>query len=581
MGSAVRSATVPALVMTVAVLGWLGLLVQRSSAEPVLLAGAVARFVPIDAHREPVRSRGDAAAAGPAQVEHSRFTGAETLAVPPAALGLTDRHPRGTSYWREVLGGSGPARLRLLVLDADGARLETQSWGRFGVALKPGLRVLPASLADGSQWSSTGLAASSGREWAYTNQSSARAGDEPGCLQVDSRTTLTTGQLTRGWRELSTWCPGRGVVAQSGETDLPGAPPRWGYAPAEAVGDTVTAPAPRPLPADAGAIRLRELSTLVPDGSFGDTAQPPFSHRPPVLTDDGVLATTQSYLDDVHCFAPGADGRHRQVGWLRPGGKVLTLTSVGEHLAITTSTRELLLYRPTGQLVWRASLDDVAVVEPIPLPQGLLVATLGGQVELRSLTDGEPLWQRQLPNGVGQRLVAEPRTVAVVDNENQLRVLDTRDGAQRWDHPLGGPARGLLVTPERVVAASGRQVRAWSSDSGASDWEVTLPGPADQLVAGQGALAAVVDAPALVLLDPANGRVRRQLPGVGAAVATPDGWVLHRSGRLELVTVAGDSRGGWPVPVLTRPHLVAGPGQAWLFQWERVVTVRGHRLEAR
>jgi outer membrane protein assembly factor BamB len=138
--------------------------------------------------------------------------------------------------------------------------------------------------------------------------------------------------------------------------------------------------------------------------------------------------------------------------------------AVGEAvLAVGTADRQLVLvYRPTGQVLWRAHLKGPVRGGPLLARNRVYVATEASPDALiyaLNLRDGRAVWSLGLGNTPGTSVVAPlaldgDTLYAAMEGGVVLR-LATRDGAVVWRHPLPGPTRAAPVpTPDGIAIAT-------------------------------------------------------------------------------------------------------------------------------
>lgn len=372
---------------------------------------AASRFVPSDGYRDQVTFRQNQTVSK-AMVESARFDGAGiTDAMSAEAFVYLDAPAGGlrdASWWREaVIAGdvTQPPRYRLRSLDATGVWLRVQDWEDRGLTFEH-LLELPIEVAAGQTWSSSGRALGKplDRQLTYRNTSSAAVPSdagraEQGCLLVTSTTDLTSTAESRRLQESNLWCPAAGVVENRGELGssyavLP-VTGQYGAVPAE----DLQSPRWDPSQLDRWIVRPEPL--VNGDPTFGAQEATLTAGLTPAVTVDGVVVFPLVGGGDLTGMVPQRTGGLWWHWWARPGGDVVSVTSAGTLVIVTTTQRQLLVYTAAGRFRWGVPLDDVAVMPPVVLRDNrLAVGTVGGAVSVFDLSSGSRLWTAQLDHGV-------------------------------------------------------------------------------------------------------------------------------------------------------------------------------------
>lgn len=468
-------------VLVLALLGWFAVAVHSTTAVPEPLRSTAGSFVPADGSRQPV-SVTQRGATTRAMMESARIEGGGiTFAMSPAALAEVELPTRGlssTSWWREAVVPStatSPARYRIRSIDEAGVWLRVQDWEELGISFAHFLE-LPADVAAGQTWSSSGaaLAEPTTRPLTYRNISRAtepadrdRAG--LGCLHVDSTTELTGGGKTETWREVNVWCPALGVVEERG--DFRGST----YAVVPTTTAEVSSADLRARPLEVTGLdgwRVRTEELFAGDPTFGGDTAAVFTAMPPVVAANGVVSFPQAEGRDLSGLVPFGPGRLWAHWWARPGGDVVTLASIGSLVLVTTTDRRLTAYQAGGDFRWSAPLDDVAVVAPVSVAgTSVAVATVSGEVALFDAATGRRLWRDQLDHGVHQALATDGSVLVAADAGPTLTAWDVDSGRQRWQSGVGSAfTTGLLVGRDEVVLASNGSLSAYDLADGDRRW---------------------------------------------------------------------------------------------------------------
>lgn len=564
-----------------ALLLWLGFL-ATDPARPVLaFTGAIARFVPDNASHDTVTVTTPAGShAG--YVEHARYRGgAYTVTVPTTSLGRMNRDEwNPPQWWRESLlvPQTGSRRIILRALTDAGVRRHLQSWDAAGMAFTPGLLELPADAAPGREWGSEGQVDTGSARGRFQHRARAVAAAETGCLDVTSTITLTGGEAGRTWSERATWCPDRGPVSASGTDSAGGALATWQVRP-DQIGyrPTVEQLADRP-PDAAGRATWTQGTVRALDGdeTFGYRDLDLLSTSAPAVTQRGNLVLTQVHTDDVQTLLRTRQDSHLQATWIRPGGKILTLTPLGDLFAVTTSERRLVVYDSWGVLLWRATTDDVAVAAPLRIgADRLAVVTLSGRLTVFEAATGRELWTQSLPRGVPGPWAADDRTLLLVDNQHELQALSAADGSSLWSHDLGGQPAQLALQGDRALFLSGGgAVTALDRESGRLAWRRPLGAGGEEFAVSDDAVGARTQE-GLEVLDLASGRRRFELPGVAAHTYAAGSWWVLVGGEIRALDASGRVEASYPTERQSYPEFRVGGGRVWLFQRSTETTLHG------
>jgi outer membrane protein assembly factor BamB len=510
-----------------ALLAWFAVAVHSTLSSPEPPQTSARSFVPADGARQAVSftQHGTTAAA---MVETSRIEGSGiSFAMSPAAFTYLDLPPEGAaaaSWWREAVvptAATSPSRYRIRSVSDAGVWLRVQDWEDLGISFERFLE-LPGDVAVGQTWSSSGsaLAKPTGRALTYRNTSRSslpqdRAAADRGCLRVDSTTELRGGAKAESWREVNVWCPGRGVVDSGG--DFRGS--AYAVVPATAAGAAPVTSADLQTPAlgvsglDGWTARAEEL--LAGDSTFGGDTAEVFTGSAPVVAANGVIAFARGDARDVTGLLTLGPGQLWWHWWVRPGGDVVTMTSIGSLVLVTTTDRRLVAYQAGGGFRWSVELDDVAVVPPVSVGNDrVAVGTVSGEVAVLETASGARLWRAQLDHGVHAPLASDGSVLVAEDTGPTLTAWDASSGHQRWQVKAGSTfTTGLLVGPGEVVLASNGSLTAYDLATGDRRWDVPVGLGLTGISARSGQLWAEVDA-GLESRSFRTGAVGWTVPGV-------------------------------------------------------------------
>jgi outer membrane protein assembly factor BamB len=113
---------------------------------------------------------------------------------------------------------------------------------------------------------------------------------------------------------------------------------------------------------------------------------------------------------------------------------VITYELSGQRLCALDAT--------TGKQLWTASPDlaqlDYRTLYADDVPGGRVYAASGRMLYAFAATDGEPLWQGQVPccGAIILGVIADAETLYVFTNTQGVYALDPTDGTGRWHHDV-------------------------------------------------------------------------------------------------------------------------------------------------
>ncbi|GAA3621261.1 outer membrane protein assembly factor BamB family protein [Microlunatus ginsengisoli] len=499
---------------------------------------AAIRYVPRDGAVGWAERSSAGAPAEPVVVESARYAAGELRAALDFTLATQVLAPVGGSYvgkdfWRttttSATGSDQPQQIRVYALGGD-VTLIAESWPGRGMVFDPGVVELPAEVAVGSHWTSSGSAGTDA-DYAASFSASAAAGE---CLRVagELRLTTKTGELRSRTVSDKLWCHDRGIVDVSETADdvTVTLTSTGRIAAPEGISTTPTAPPAWP---EAGGWRSVTAKSVSVDPTFGEgpiTAVPAL--LPPVVTAGGRIFRAAAGAEDVVAFAPYVDGpgdparRWRSLWRLHPGGSVLSVAAFGDVVTVSTSLRQLVGYRDDGVRLWSVDLDELAFAAPVRLSaDSLAVVDLAGSVRAVDISSGAVRWRSSTPGDVGTAPVAGAGLVVVADRSGAVSAFDAADGRSRWqleiDQYLGAAPAGdavLLVgeqTVQAVAPADGR--RRWMrpyrgtfrSISAAAGGAVLTGRTGSQLLTADGRARDLPRSYAVVTAEPGTGPGRR------------------------------------------------------------------------
>ncbi|NLT30824.1 MAG: PQQ-binding-like beta-propeller repeat protein [Propionibacterium sp.] len=518
----------------------------------------------------------------PGVIDHARLRGFESLAGVPAPWAPMFHRPDGdpatAHFWRQTSTRFNELDRRIQMRQATtgGTMLYGQTWGDRGISYGPPIREVPHDVSAGATWESHGDAALriGGRQVEpYTNTSSAgtpsdAAEAERGCLLITSETRTERLQLD----EESLWCPGEGIVRQSGTWNSL----RYEFTPADPAPVSDQARASVPLPdATAGDPAGWETgwidAPMETDTTFGTEAAVLIPLGAPVVGDTGYAHVASQVNGDVLTIMPSLeDGPDYSAGTgllihrAHAGGQVTSVGTHGQMFTATTSERTLTMFGGNGARRWTVELSEVAMAAPISLgPDRVAVATLDGRVRMLDAATGQEIWNtRASRQGIAQPLATDGTTIGALDADSTLLLLDAATGELLSDDTdFGQPVADLVLT-EGVAVLTAGQVAGFDARTGDRLWESVLSVP-DRVVAdGDRVLAGTPNR--MRILDAQTGATITDRPIVPTAVLAIDGgFLVLADGEVQLWGPDGQQRHTWSLDGLPADTLDAGDGRVW------------------
>lgn len=406
--------------------------------------------------------------------EYYSTFGAQVWQSGPAAFGLGFGNrvdEINTNSWLRITdvtadgGGRVKARTsRLLQIRPSGFELRTLVADTGFFSFDPAIPVLPAGVRDSQQWTAAGTASvgtgrtvSARRPYAAKLRATVR---DDGCVVISGELTLGTDSSPA--RDLTTWCPGRGIVATESvgvRSNAVTRPPRW-----QSLGRVPPDEAKPSLERDLTFVR-RDLNT-----------EPIFlyaSVRPAVLPGPIVVYVNTPGGDLV---ARGWDDGKADPRWsAHPGGQVSSVEAIGRVVVAATTARAIVGYGDQGEFLWQAPLSDVSAVPIQRLGDLAVVAALDGTVTAFEAESGRVAWTARTPTEIRRPMVTDGSTLTVLDQAGNLLTIGT-DGAVLHDFGTVPPEVFTVADGVAVVASRGdNYVRGYRLDTGEQLWRAQLP----------------------------------------------------------------------------------------------------------
>lgn len=441
------------------------------------------RFVPVDGWALPVQVRGGGhgaveQAVGPLDRVAAALPGAqELLQQADPGLALPDgTDPTGSCrdadcaplWWRETITQHEwpTVRVSLHAVTARGVELRWLDLGfGAGLALPPGLVVLPATVSGGTEWQSTGSAVATG--WSRDRTGSASwqlrgqvlpdpvtgpdGRPDPDCravtIELSFRVPGPEGtNVSHAYDRRDTWCPGRGVVARATSSTSGAAsyePLR--RQPGEATGVSTTDLLGLGWLRSAGRIGVRFES--IAEGFGGPSLRT--GVVPWVVGDDPVVL--HPHGRELIGTRPVDDGPEVLTPWglAHPGGRPTTVTSIGNGLLVTTSQGHLVAYGYSSVRAWTVKLTDLAAAAPVPYGDDeVAVLTVDGNLTGYDVAAGQARWRTRVG---GQVVAGSPYGILAVVGRDGLVTVLSADGRELHRSRGRTGAVGIAVAGGRPI----------------------------------------------------------------------------------------------------------------------------------
>lgn len=443
-----------------------------------------------------------------------------------------------------TLVANSPKRTRTEVLRAvtpDGITTAVERDDRYTLAFDPMRLDLPSDIAAGHSWTSTGKlsitqAKEDGAVVPYTYK--ARAQADPagaGCLKVTG--TFQFGTSSDHVRE-QVWCPGRGIVADEQDgvrlaatASFPsGVDPRVGLkvraaGPPARVSDSWTLSTPK--------VDFPGATAPIVEGLPGFVGSSFLVHN---AVGQGVTALSRR--DGVIAIA-----------WrTHPGGELTQLAGFGDIAVAATANRTLVAYDSQGQWLWQADLPDVVTGSLLRLGDLVVAVSVDGTVGAYDLVSGAKAWEYSLPTQIEQPALIVGDGVVVLDASGTFVRLDAQ-GRVRWRTQAPDGTEGFAMNDQGGIAFGGSWIWGISAPSGNQLWrQRTLLRPRTWIAAGP--LACLADSHQTLAFNLRTGAQQWTAP-LGPDRLLTDGAAIVAWSSEQIVNVHPDGSLGsvWTTPV--------------------------------
>lgn len=183
----------------------------------------------------------------------------------------------------------------------------------------------------------------------------------------------------------------------------------------------------------------------------------------------------------------GHDGWHVDAPTTVAGDRVLAASSYLDHeklgeralFCVAAADGAVVWKLPLGLNPWAGATvsSDRVIVGGSSIRYD--VKTLGaarGEVVAAKLSDGSPLWKRELPAGVLGSIAANAEVAIVADTSGRVQALGLADGKTRWTYEAGSAFfAGAALGPARAYVADLKgRVHALNLSDGKAAWTVEL-----------------------------------------------------------------------------------------------------------
>lgn len=542
-------------------------------------ATAALAFVPVDGHvAYEQRTEDSATGGGETSVvvsESARIDGAAVIGSVDNALGrqvlgvLGLEGVQAGRFWRTTATlvdgiGSGHQDVRVLrVDDAVAVVAESDAGGAF--VYDPALVELPADVAAGARWSSSG---SAGSAQDYRSDFEATAAAD-GCLAVRGTVSYASKSRQPGnvRRLTRTWCPGQGMTAatdQVGQRVL-----AWSQI------DGLPGPIePRTVEepyawSDPAAWQRRQYGAISSDPTFGDAAVgSPEASVKPVIAASGLVIRVAVQAQDLIAFTPKTTTDWIALWRMHPGGTVLTVRAFGDVLVATTSLREVVAYTDAGVRLWSVRTGELTVAGAVRVSDdAVAVATVDGIIRVLDLRTGAARWETSVGSDLSLAPVTVDGALVVADQQGVVTALELEDGTPRWT--VDRPAATLTAVGPLLVLTADGLAEGFDATSGRLRWQRPVAGAVTASATYENRVVLATKSGSLVLDE--DGRLLAREPawldltvhggyliGWGPIEATVLGPELRTVTRWALTAQTVGSAGGTPLPYRQGLRL-AGP----------------------
>lgn len=506
-------------------------------------ATAATPYVPPDGHVEILH----AGTSGVATYEWAELSGARFLTSGPIefqSLNLDIQTIQSRTWYRATVRPYKSATPRiwgqelLLSPDDNGFHLFAIG-GPQTILYDDPLLVLPQNLTAGAKWQDSGTArivrngAIVSVPYTYKAAAAAASDQGSGCLVIDATEVL--GGVTGKAR--TTWCPGRGVVAE---------------------GD---AKARTDFPTDADP--AADIRLAAPDDWQGVSG---WQHTEPQLANavsiqpllepgwinSSTFAVSDSISGDMVGFVLGP--KYLYPRWrAHPGGKILAQGQFGDIVVVATSRRQLVAYDQYGQYLWRAPTSDVIQTPIVRLDAGnLLTASLDGTVRAHDIRTGHVVWTYKSPVEIRVRPVSDGSTAVVVDNTGNMVALAAKDGSELWTRSLPGAVQSIALSGGvvGVVPTQGARVEGYDLGSGSPQWQILQRDPVQALHPLAGGFAVTTNSGVRCVTAAGTVTWFHQLQA-HSSTSTPGASMLIVGTKTTVLVLSADGKtlGEWPIPL--------------------------------
>ena len=148
------------------------------------------------------------------------------------------------------------------------------------------------------------------------------------------------------------------------------------------------------------------------------------------------------------------------------------------YVALTRGEENLLAYRlSTGSTVWQTKLGDVEA-SPLLIAEHIFVTTLDGKLVCVNKTNGEKVWQYDIPRGGRSRMIrsspaSDGQIVVFGCDDGNLYAVGVEDGKLRWSAKAGGSifASPSISGGKIFVGSLDRYFYALDASTGREIWK--------------------------------------------------------------------------------------------------------------
>lgn len=209
--------------------------------------------------------------------------------------------------------------------------------------------------------------------------------------------------------------------------------------------------------------------------------------------------------------------------WTAPAASTVRPASSGRHLAGADGRTAWGIDALSGRAAWRQDLGAAAAAPPVPVPDGVLFLTDGGDLLLLAWEGGREVWRARMPGRVAAPVAAAGDHAWVGLDDGRLLAVRVADGSIDWTKPIGARILGITPIDDRLfVGASDNFLYALKARDGGVAWRWRTGGDVAGTVAADARRVYFTSLDAMLrAVDRRHGDLRWQRPLSTRAVGGP------------------------------------------------------------